>query len=199
MTARALTLGAVVLVLAVLPLDASSGPPSPLRVTVAAGALTTEVATGVPAGPERVLTVAHVLAGGRAVHVGTRPARVLHVDRRLDLALLDVPGLDAPEAGYARAGDAAEVHVLRDGRPQTLAVRVRRRVSAALKDPQTGHTDVRPALELAAPVLSGDSGAPVTDRRGRIVGIVFARALSEPATAWAVDTSKTAAFVSARR
>jgi S1-C subfamily serine protease len=194
-----MTRSAAVLALLMLALSSAcsgaSSPPAPLRVTVAADGLTDEVATAVPAGPERALTVAHVLAGARSVHVGSRPARVLHVDRRLDLAVLEVHGLNAPRLRYAHAGGVAKVHVLRSGRPRTIAVRVRRRVTAALKDPRSDHTDVRPALELAAPVLPGDSGAPVTDNRGRIVGIIFARGLGESGTAWAVDVSKTATLL----
>jgi S1-C subfamily serine protease len=68
-----------------------------------------------------------------------------------------------------------------------LTARLERRVSASVREPQSGRTDTRPALELGAAVLPGDSGAPVTDARGRLVGIVFARALSGPETAWALD------------
>lgn len=171
----------------------ASAPPAPLRVTVAAGGLTDEVGTAVPTGPRRVLTAAHVLAGARAIHVGSRPARVVLVDPRLDLAVLDVPGLQARGLRYGSAGGSAEVHVLRDGRPRAIPARVRRSVTVALKDPRTGRTDARPALELAADVAPGDSGAPVTDGRGRVVGIVFARGVGRPATTWAVDVSTTAA------
>ena len=57
-----------------------------------------QVATGVATGRGRVLTVAHVLAGDRAAHRAGRPARVLRIDRRADLALLSVPALRAPGA-----------------------------------------------------------------------------------------------------
>jgi S1-C subfamily serine protease len=176
---------------------ATTPPPAPLLVTVAAGGLTGDVATAVPVGPERVLAVAHVLAGARSVHVGTRPARVLRTDPRLDLAVLEVRGLDAPRAHFAQASGVAELHVLRDGRPRTIAVQVRRRATVALKDRRTHRTDVRPALEIATPVLPGDSGAPVTDDRGRVVGLVFARGLGATGTAWAVELAELPAYVGA--
>ena len=71
-------------------------PPAALRVTVATDGLVPQVATGVATADGRVLTVAHVLSGGHGVQVAGRRARVLRVDRRLDLALLAVPGLHAP-------------------------------------------------------------------------------------------------------
>jgi S1-C subfamily serine protease len=45
----------------------------------------------------------------------------------------------------------------------------------------------RPALELAANIRVGDSGAPVVTPRGRVVGVVFARSDDRMGTAYAVD------------
>jgi S1-C subfamily serine protease len=46
---------------------------------------------------------------------------------------------------------------------------------------------VRPALELAASVMPGDSGSPVVDGRGRVVGVVFAQASDREGLAYALD------------
>lgn len=137
----------------------------PLRVSVDTGGLTDEVATAVATEEGRVLTVAHVLDGARSVRVGSRAARVVRVDRERDVAELAVPGLVADPARYARGGDTVQVHLLRG----TVSARVLRRVTANLDGAR------RPALELATHVTSGDSGAPVTDAGGRLVGLVFAR------------------------
>jgi S1-C subfamily serine protease len=166
---------------------AGGGAPAPLRVTVATGALVPDVATGFAMGGGRVVTVAHVLRAGGAVRVAGRPARVVRANARLDLAVLVVPGLPAPRA----PGRGARVEVLRAGRPQALPARVERRVTATL-----GRA-VRPALELSAAVEPGDSGAPVTDAAGRLVGIVFAR--SDARTAWAVDASAVRALLRTSR
>ena len=150
-----------------------AAPPEPLRVTVSGSG----IATAIPIGAGRVLTVAHVLDGARFVRVDGRPARVVRVDRRLDLAELAVPGLDAPPVRTATGGGEAVVRVLRDGEVVTLSAPVRRRVTASI----AGHS--RPALELAATVEPGDSGAPVLDAQGRVLGLVFARGSR---SAWAV-------------
>ncbi len=168
-----------------------AGAPEPLRVTVAQAGLVPGQATGFVVGPARVVTVAHVLDGGGVVRVAGRTARVVRVDRRLDLAVLAVAGLRARPAA-----DAGGVEVLRGGRPRALAAHVRRGVTATVKGP--GGAVVRPALELAAAVQPGDSGAPVTDGSGHLVGVVFARSdAGSPPTAWAVDAEAVRAFVSA--
>jgi S1-C subfamily serine protease len=174
---------------------AGAPPPVPLRVTTSGAGLVPEQATGVAVGRGRVLTVAHVLDGGGEVRVAGRRARVARVDRRLDLAVLVVSGLHARAARLGAGGRAGSVEVLRDGRPRALAARVRRRVRATVTGP--GGAAVRPALELAAGVRPGDSGAPVTDGAGRVVGIVFARSDAGPATAWAVDAAAVRTLVSA--
>src|SRR4051794_41773602 len=59
-------------------------------------------ATAFGVGDGRAVTVAHVLRAGQPVFVGGQRARVLRVDRRLDVALLAVAGVRAP----ARRGEA---------------------------------------------------------------------------------------------
>jgi S1-C subfamily serine protease len=169
--------------------DRPERPPRVLRVTVAHGGLVPEIATGVAAGDGRVLTVAHALAGRGAVRVAGRAARVLRVDDRLDLALLAVPGLRAPAVRLG--GDARRVTlaVLRDGRATPLGGAVRRRVVIRFRDQPSDPPKVRPGLEVAARVDPGDSGAPVLDARGRVLGVVYARSSNRADTAWAVDAT----------
>jgi hypothetical protein len=163
--------------------------PDVLRVTVAQDGLLPEIATGVAVGDERVLTVAHPLDGGHAVHVAGRPARVLRIDRGLDLALLEVPGLRAPALRLGGDGARAALVVLRDGRPREQAGRIRRRVLVRWSEQPGDPPRDRPGLELAATVDPGDSGAPVLDPQGRLLGVVYARADDDDGTAWAVDAS----------
>ena len=76
-----------------------------------------------------------------------------------------------------------------DGELRVLTARgvveaqVRRRINARLVD-QPGKPR-RPSFELAATVASGDSGAPVVDADGEIVGIVYARSTRRGGTAYA--------------
>jgi Trypsin-like peptidase domain len=191
--------------------DAGRLPPQlrPLRVTSGH-----EIATGFFAGGNRIVTVAHVLDG--RVAVNGRPlrvsrvlrgqvgevlsvrARVLRVDRRSDLALLAAPGLAVSAPGVAArhieteaTGSGASVRVirLRNGRSSSLSAHVRRAIVAHVRAPGAARAVTRPALELAARVADGDSGAPVVSSSGALAGVVFAASNARAGTAYAVDAS----------
>lgn len=147
-----------------------------------------EGATAFAVGDGRAVTVAHVLRAGHLVLVSGRRARVLQVDRRLDVAVLAVPGVraPAPRSGTAQAGERATVRVIRAGAARSLRATVRRTITARVSR-LGGTVQVRPALELAVAVMPGDSGAPVLDGDGRVVGLVFAQASRGEALAYALD------------
>jgi S1-C subfamily serine protease len=169
--------------------------PAVLAVRVPTDAPSGEHATALALGAGRALTVAHVLRAGRPVFVGPRRARVIRIDRRLDIALLAVPGLRAPEpaGAAARAGQRVTVRVLRDGAIRALPATVRRTITAHLSG--NGPVRVRPALELTAAVQPGDSGAPILDDAGRVTGMVFAQATGREDLAYAVDARAVAALL----
>jgi hypothetical protein len=111
---------------------------------------------------------------------------------QLDLAAVAVAGLKGgapPRTAGARAGDAVTVRVLRDGRPATLRGRVRRTITAHVRPAPGALSVVRPGLELAVAVQPGDSGAPVLDGDGRVVGVLFAQASDRGDLAYAVAAS----------
>jgi S1-C subfamily serine protease len=170
-------------------------PPPVLRVTVASGGLVPEVATGIATGDGRVLTVAHALAGRGAIRAGRRRARVLRIDRRLDLALLAVPGLRAPAVRFGDDARRVRLVVVRGARPRLLRGEIRRRVTVAFREQPSDPPRIRPGIEIAAAIDPGDSGAPVLDGRGRLLGVLYARSRDRAATAWAVDASAVRALL----
>jgi S1-C subfamily serine protease len=183
--------------------------PSPgatvVRVVAGEGAAR-DVATGVVAGDGRVLTVAHALAPGAAVTVAApggpaRRAQVLRADRRLDVAVLAVDGLraDVPATATAAAGQSARLVVLRGGARRSLAVTVRRPITARVRDQPDHAPLVRPGLELAAAVQPGDSGAPILDDHGRLLGVAFAASRVRPRTAYAVTGAAAVSVLRAAR
>lgn len=141
-----------------------------------------EIATGVVVAPGRVMTVAHVLDGGRRIEVADARATVVRARPGQDLALLAAPGVAGPEVRYGAATGSVRVLLRGGARPALL----RRRIVAQLTD-QPGHPR-RAALELGVRVAPGDSGAPVVDADGDVVGIVFARSTRRDGTAYAVRT-----------
>jgi Trypsin-like peptidase domain len=192
---RLAALAAAVLLLPTVA-DAPPRPPRTVAISVAHPTGPPDVATGFVAGDGRVVTVAHVLggdeivgggeaAGGEeiagggaitadgAITVDGRPATVVRLDRRNDLALLRVPGIggDAPGLG---GGDDTTVL----GRPAPVVRHVTARVDGGAP---------RPALVVRADVEAGDSGAPLVTAGGRVAGVVFARSRTRANTAYAVD------------
>jgi S1-C subfamily serine protease len=162
--------------------------PRAFSLSVADGSGAPAFATGFAAGGDRVVTVAHVLDAGRTVTVDGRRAAIVRVDRRDDLALLTVPGLNA-ESIRTGAGAVGAVRLL--ARP----ARVRRAFTAIVRvDPATTPSR-RPTLDLDAAVAGGDSGAPVIGRDGRVVGVLFASSRDRARTAYAVDGSAVAALL----
>jgi S1-C subfamily serine protease len=182
--------------------------PAPTVVRVIAGdGPAREVATGWVAGDGRVMTVAHPLDGAagrvRVVVPGgaARAAIVVARSARLDVAVLAVAGLRAPTllASAGRAGQPAALWVLREGRPQRLPATVRRAITARVHAQPGDAPQVRPGLELAAPIAGGDSGAPLLDAQGRLLGVAFARADRDEGLAYAVAAPATLAMLRAAR
>ena len=155
--------------------------PAVVAVRVWSAAGVAERATGTVIAPGQVLTVAHVLEGGTRVEVQGRRAAVVRRSAALDLALLRVPGATGPRV---RFGDAdGELRVLTVGEG-VVPAGLRRRIAARLVD-QPGQPR-RPSLELAATVTAGDSGAPVVNAEGDVVGVVYARSTRREGTAYGV-------------
>jgi S1-C subfamily serine protease len=170
---------------------AAAGPPEPpavVAVRVWSGPGPAERATGTVVGHDRVLTVDHVLRRGARIAVDAegvrRTATVLLRRPDLDVALLAVPGAAGPAVGAGDAGEDLRVLLERDGAVHARAAVLRRRVVARLVD-QRGRPR-RPSLELAVAVEAGDSGAPVVDADGDLVGVVYARSTRRDGTAYAV-------------
>lgn len=157
--------------------------------------------------PGRVVTNAHVVAGSRAVTVSSggtgqrRTASVVAFDPQLDLAVLSVPGLPVaalPVAADLRAGDPAVVAGFPLGGGYTLgSARVRQVLVAAGKDVYGIGQVQRRVYSLFATVRPGNSGGPVLDAEGRVVGTVFARSLDDARTGYALTTAQTRSAIAA--
>lgn len=128
--------------------------------------------SGLVVAPGTVVTVAAV-EGCPAPAVGRQPAKITAVDKAAGLAILDVPGLAAPQAAMRAAvpADADPLLVLEQtpfGRDVQLAV-----VPGEARLPDGGKPRV------FAPLQRGAAGAAVFDRAGAFVGLVAAVA-AEP-------------------
>lgn len=207
---RTVLVGAVALVATVASTEPDRGPDAapdaaPVVSVRAIGPRRTALATGVAVGDRLVLTVAHSLADADRIQVGGRPACALVVDRRRDVAVLAVTRLREPTitlAGRARPGDAWLAR-LADGagahpapRREISPITVRRRVVARVHE-LDGRRYERAALELGFAVAPGDSGSPVLDARGRLIGMVFAASREHRKTSYGVSVDELAEAIEA--
>jgi S1-C subfamily serine protease len=159
--------------------------------------------SGVVVAEERVVTVAHLVAGADSVvveDVGGRrwPARPLALDPERDLALLQVEGLDGPSlAGEPEAGQQGRVLRFTPSGFDPIRFRLIRRVRARIFDLYGSRAAGRDALEIEAAIDPGDSGAALVDDMGALVGILFASSRRMERRAYAVAVSELRPLLSA--
>ena len=163
--------------------------PSVLKITgVAASCRRRIEGSGFVYAPERVMTNAHVVAGVREPEVevdGRRlPARVVLFDPARDIAVLAVEGLRRPALAAApepaRPGaDAIVVGYPQDGPFRPDPARVIRTQEARGQDIYQEETVVREIYSVRGTVRQGNSGGPLIDRTGRVLGVVFAAAADD--------------------
>lgn len=141
-----------------------------------------QTGTGFVIAPERVLTNAHVVAGATEISVDTAAgpldAQVVQFDAAIDIAVLAVPGLTAPPVPTAPepAEPGADALVL--GYPQgggyTVGpARVRSRVQRPVRDIYRTTGVERKFYAVAGDIRGGNSGGPLVDTEGRVLGVVF--------------------------
>ncbi|GAA5030523.1 MarP family serine protease [Terrabacter aeriphilus] len=146
----------------------------------------------------RIVTNAHVVAGSDEVRVegGGRVVRaeVVVFDPERDLAVLSVSGLDLPAlplGGDVNRGDSAVVagYPL-DGPYRVGSARVRAQLEARGLDIYGRERVVRQIYSLAATVRPGNSGGPLLDPSGHVVGVIFAKSLEDDATGYALTLAE---------
>jgi S1-C subfamily serine protease len=154
--------------------------------------------TGFVAGANYVVTNAHVVAGERDTHVTTSDGRrldstVVAFDPDRDLAVLRVPGLALPalELGEGRVDERGALFGHPGGGPLRQApVRIAEQIVARGSD-ITHTTDTeREVFVLAAVAAPGDSGGPIVDADGRVIGVMFAYDISRQSTAYALTRTE---------
>ena len=149
---------------------------------------------------ERVVTVAHVVAGARHVHVvladGRRvDATVVAIDREKDLAVLHVSEDVSPlRRGSMRQGTTGTFTVYRDDHPVSQTFEATASVTIEAPNIDGTGSSLRRGYRLRADVEEGDSGS-VLVTSGRAAGVVFARSTASGNTAWAVDISEVDALL----
>ena len=124
----------------------------------------------------QAVTAGHVISGNEGERVKLaggewRAARVVGVDLAQDVALLHIEGEPGPLVTIApampRQGQAIAAVGAPDGWGFSLSAGLVSRYGAA-----AGMFKTLPMLQIAAPIIGGNSGGPVFNARGEAVGMV---------------------------
>jgi S1-C subfamily serine protease len=124
-----------------------------------------------------LITNAHVVGGARMVEVGLAdgrrlPGRVLARDPSLDIAVVQVELSDAPAA---RIGDSDRLQVgqtaIAIGNPLGFERTVTTGVVSALNRSPTNFPLEGGLIQTDAAISPGNSGGPLLDSQGRVIGI----------------------------
>lgn len=129
------------------------------------------------AGGSVVVTNAHVVDGcGRIEIGGWGPATVRDRDRRVDLALLTpMKPLSAYLAFRGGRGVRLGDEIVVVGYPLRGVLASGAQATTGIVSALAGIGDDRTRLQITAPVQPGNSGGPVLDRSGNVIGVVVSK------------------------
>lgn len=148
---------------------------------------------------DRVMTNAHVVAGVEHPVVQLDEAQyravVVYYDPDVDVAVLWVPGLSAPALHFGgRAARSAEPAAVLgypvNGPYDTQPARLRDAQTLRSPNIYGDGSVVRDTYSLYALVRQGNSGGPLVNRSGAVIGVVFAASVTSAETGYALTAGQ---------
>lgn len=149
--------------------------------------------------PNRVMSNAHVVAGAETVTVEvdgkTYDATVVSYDPNEDISILAVPNLPAQPLLFhdAEAKPATDAVVMGyPGGGEFTATPARVRETIELNGPDIYHTTTvnRTVYTIRGTVKQGNSGGPMIDTDGKVLGVVFGAAVDDADTGFVLTAEE---------
>jgi S1-C subfamily serine protease len=156
------------------------------------------VGTGFIISPERVITNAHVVAGVKdpvvtlsntKIQLG---GKIIAIDRKKDIAILYVPGLNGSNLTFI--GPATPNP--NGGNLRTSAVSVSSEFESIGTDIDGNGETKRDVIVFGGDVRPGNSGGPLLNEQGQVLGVVFAADAENKKTGYALAPSEVAKLIS---
>jgi S1-C subfamily serine protease len=155
--------------------------------------------TGFVVAANRVMSNAHVVAGSDTVTVESAgqsyDATVVSYDPNEDISILDVPNLPATPLPFADKPAATGTDALVLGYPgggDFAATPARIRETIELNGPDIYRTTTvnREVYTIRGTVRQGNSGGPLINRAGQVLGVVFGAAVDDADTGFVLTAKE---------
>jgi S1-C subfamily serine protease len=156
--------------------------------------------TGFLYAEDRLITNAHVVAGvdDPEVLLGEEsvPATVVLYDPQLDLAVLQLDAQGRATLRFDQGAQAGDPVVIlgypQDGPYDAQAARIRAEQRLRSPDIYGRGSVIREVFSLRGLVRPGNSGGPIVERDGDVVGVVFAASVTDKDTGYALTAAQVA-------
>lgn len=157
--------------------------------------------TGFVVAPNRVMSNAHVVAGSDSVTIEVDgqeyDADVVSYDPDADISILDVPNLPSAPLQFvdteATPGTDGIVLGYPGGGPFTATpARVREVIKLNGPDIYRNTTVTREVYTIRGTVRQGNSGGPMINRQGKVLGVVFGAAVDDVDTGFVLTAQEVA-------
>jgi S1-C subfamily serine protease len=164
------------------------------------------VGTGFIVSPERVITNAHVVAGVKEPVITLFNSqtqlggRVIAIDRKKDIAIIFVPGLTGEKLAFIGPVTPNEIGFVvgypNGGNLRTMPVSVTSEFESIGTDIDGNGESRRDVIVFGGDVKPGNSGGPLLNDQGQVLGVVFAADAENKNTGYALAPSEVAKLVS---